>query len=281
MTDEQTDGRLEGKGSNAPVFSGEDEDFDRWMKRLELWLHDTNVKEDKQAARIVNSQTNGAVLDLLLDIPMAQLKTKEGVQLIIEAMEKTFGKDKAVLAWQAFVQFFLMERNEGEKAVDFVRRMENQFHKVQGHDAEVRINDRTLAMIALMRLDLNETDRAQILTRCGTELTPKKVVRAIQALFTKDPKSIPKPMPLDTVHSFVSEEDHALFVKRFGKAPGAGLVCHRCGKSGHVARDCQTPWEKIVRVREANGASAYAAVDESSDEEDGEQPDREEPVLIF
>ena len=66
MTDEQTD-RLAGKGSNAPVFSGEDEDFDRWMKRLELWLHDTNVKEDKQAARIVNSQTNGAVLDLLLE----------------------------------------------------------------------------------------------------------------------------------------------------------------------------------------------------------------------
>ena len=251
------------------------------MKRLELWLHDTNVKEDKQAARIVNSQTKGAVLDLLLDIPMAQLKTKEGVQLIIEAMEKTFGKDKAVLAWQAFVQFFLMERNEGEKAVDFVRRMENQFHKVQGHDAEVRINDRTLAMIALMRLDLNETDRAQILTRCGTELTPKKVVRAIQALFTKDPKAISKPMTFDTVHSFVSEEDHALFVKRFGKAPGAGLVCHRCGKSGHVARDCQTPWEKIVRVRESNGAAAYAAVDESSDEEDGEQPDREQPVLIF
>ena len=72
------------------------------MKRLELWLHDTNVKEDKQAARIVNSQTNGVVLDFSLDIPMAQLKTKEGMQLIIDAMEKTFGKDKAVRAWRAF-----------------------------------------------------------------------------------------------------------------------------------------------------------------------------------
>ena len=36
-----------------------------------------------------------------------------------------------------------------------------------------------------------------------------------------------------------------------------------------------------MRVREANGAAAYAAVDESSDDEDGEQPDREQPVLIF
>ena len=96
MADDQADDR-HGKHGNAPVFSGDDEDFERWKSRVDLWIHDTTLKEEKQAARIVNSQTNKDVIDLLLNLPNDKLKTNEGVQLILDTLEEQYGKDPHTL----------------------------------------------------------------------------------------------------------------------------------------------------------------------------------------
>ena len=265
MADDQADDR-HGKHGNAPVFSGDDEDFERWKSRVDLWIHDTTPKEEKQAARIVNSQTNKDVIDLLLNLPEDKLKTKEGVQLILDTMEEHYGKDPHTLAWQTFVVFFLLTRKPGEKATEFVRRLENAYRKIQAYDSEIKINDRTLGMIALLRLDLSETDRNLIITKCP-ELTPKKIVRAITASFTKDPQSVSQHSkgniePTFGEQSFTaydesSDEAIAYFTQKFGKGPGPGLVCHRCGKKNHRAVDCQTPWEKIERVKKSNGYTQH------------------------
>ena len=176
------------------MFSGDDEEFEMWKQLVSLWLHDNSLKEDKLSARIVNSQKVASVIQLMLQVPMDKLKTKQGVQMIMDLMEKTYSKDERLLAWQAFAEFLVTVRKDDEKAVDFVRRLESAFRKVQGYDSEVQINDRTLAMIALLRLDLSDTDRALIVSNpiCAEDFSPKKVIRAIQNTFTKDPQPISK-----------------------------------------------------------------------------------------
>ena len=45
-------------------------------------------------------------------------------------------------------------------------------------------------------------------------------------------------------------EEHALFSKKFGKPmPAGGVVCHRCGATGHIAANCRTDWDKIQKKR--------------------------------
>jgi len=78
---------------------------------------------------------------------------------------------------------------------------------------------------------------------------------------------------VETFAAFDSGEDIALFVKRFGKQPGPGVTCHRCGKSGHIARDCETDWAKCKKIFHANGFSGVAV--EFIESEDDEEVDEE------
>ena len=46
--------------------------------------------------------------------------------------------------------------------------------------------------------------------------------------------------------------ESAMYTKKFGRPMPSGIVCHRCGATGHIAAECTTDWDVVLRKRKAN-----------------------------
>ena len=171
-------------------------------------------------------------------------------------MAKVYGRSKESLAWPSLHDFDRTIRRRGESCVDFIRRFEIAFSMAKGYDAEIAMSDRTLAMLCLNWMCISQTDRTGIITKIKTEdMNIRKLSALIGDVVTSDPfYHEPGKEDVSVEQAFLGDnEEAAVFAKRFGKQPGSEVVCHRCRKSGYLARDCLTPWEKCARIRESNG----------------------------
>ena len=107
----------------------------------------------------------------------------------------------------------------------------------------------------------------------------RRLVAALYDLFTE--QDVPamthkiradKPQAENAEASFMTEtvaaesEEHALFSKKFGKPTPSGVVCRRCGATGHIAANCRTDWDKIQKKRSPQYAG-FSMTEEDSDNE--------------
>ena len=55
-------------GNNAPTFGGDPEDFERWARLVRSWKKLSTMKPEKHAHKIMLSQTNAEVLEVMMSI---------------------------------------------------------------------------------------------------------------------------------------------------------------------------------------------------------------------
>ena len=120
------------------------------------------------------------------------------------------------------------------------------------------MSDRTLVMLALLRLKISKSDRNAIIRKMAATMTPRHVVQAIDEL-EHDPEMVDDDVPKRSTMAAPVAEDEAFYGKN-KSGPGQPMVCHRCGMKGHFARFCRVPWEKIDHDKMKNFSGVAIAI---------------------
>ena len=92
-----------------PKFGGE-KSYESWLKELQAWLVITKVEKKKQAVAIVLSFEDGSeVRDKVFhEIDIEELNSTDGVEKLLEHLDKWYKKDELAGSYEAWNNFFLI-----------------------------------------------------------------------------------------------------------------------------------------------------------------------------
>ena len=182
MTSNEEQDYVSGGSSKIPVFT-EPALFQQWLLEVNLWEFTQTKHKDKLGAKLLTAQTDPQVKRVMLEVPIADIKTEAGLQKILDRMTTYYGKKSESLAWAVFSSWFQGSRPKGETVEVFTRKFLSLFAQVETHDKEVKCSDRMLAMVLLLQLNTTKKDRAAILAFMKDEISPMAVVHAVHHLY--------------------------------------------------------------------------------------------------
>ena len=110
--------------------------FELWEKKVELWQAVTDLKKEQQGPALVLALTEKAQ-DEVLDIPISNIKSNEGVSLIVAKLAKIYKKDTIDSAYDAFEEFIYFKRPEEMKIQTYVCEFEKRHSKAKRHGCEL------------------------------------------------------------------------------------------------------------------------------------------------
>ena len=182
MTSNEEQDYVSGGSSKIPVFT-EPALLQQWLLEVNLWEFTQTKHMDKLGAKLLTAQTDPQVKRVMLEVPIADIKTEAGLQKILDRMATYYGKKSESLAWAVFSSWFQGSRPQGETVEVFTRKFLSLFAQVETHDKEVKCSDRMLAMVLLLQLNTTKKDRAAILAFMKDEISPMAVVHAVHHLY--------------------------------------------------------------------------------------------------
>ena len=253
-------------GGVVPVFSGQMEDYSAWREDAMDWEFSTKFPDKIKATKLVLAQ-NDMVQRVMRQIGSDQVRSAEGFQLIIKEMDKTFTLPTEQLGLNSFEKWDTMTRSKGQSSEAFLMQYDVAFHDLKKHDARVSMSDQLLVMKGLARLQIDDKDKTQILSRMKDPINIHKLISTIKSIYGKAdvPWVVQKSAKASDIadsalvnhEMFYTETDHAddeaywtwaMKNKGAGKGKGGPNVtkCERCGIPGHSAPKCRIDWQKIA-----------------------------------
>ena len=263
-------------GNHAPTFSGDPEDFERWARLVRSWKKLSTMKPEKQAHKIMLSQTNAEVLEVMMSIDEETVDGPNRLDIMMKVMTEKYAIDREDLAWPAHDNFDSMVRNKNETAEKFVLRYELAYHKARSYDKELMISDRSLTMSCMRRLNITTADRAAIIGQMKGKMTTRALVKAMKSLYegdvpqkadtntktTKEKKEDMSLMSAEEEGAEGAEDDSAAYFSKFNNKNNKtrftkgfskeDVFCTRCGKDGHDAADCVLSWQQGQKSKREN-----------------------------
>ena len=88
---------------SPPVFKKGD-NYEKWKNRLQLWLNFTTLEKQKQGPAIAFTLSEEAE-DAVLQLGIESISSEEGVQNIIEVLDRLYLRDRTQLAFEALDDF--------------------------------------------------------------------------------------------------------------------------------------------------------------------------------
>ena len=153
-----------GSGS-APPLLRETEDFQRWMKLVKVWSRGTSINVEKHASVVIMNLT-GKYQDVALEMEEGELTGQDGLKNLLKRLEEVFMGDSKDLAYEQYVKFEKIKREETETVTDYIIRFEKVNKDMKG--INLNMDDSILALKLLSSCNLTGNERKMILTACTT-----------------------------------------------------------------------------------------------------------------
>ena len=161
------------------------EPYSAWKLELDLWVDATDYTTSQVGPVIVLS-LEGDAKDACLAIPKDELKSADGVKLILQKLDTLYEKDETQLAFIAFDRFVKYRRPREMDMNEFLRKFELMKSKCETY--KFKIPDNILAYFMLSCANLPD-DKVDIVRATVDELTVKNVRSKILSIYTDIAKS--------------------------------------------------------------------------------------------
>ena len=118
-----------------PPSLGPETSYETWKNELEVWKLVTDVKPEKQALAVTLSLTAQARAKAL-EIEAAQLNSREGMQILLTALDTLFLQNEVDLSYSAYSDFESFKKGEGVLMNDFIIEYERRYNVCKKYKME-------------------------------------------------------------------------------------------------------------------------------------------------
>ena len=144
---------MEGSDKIPPRFDENSDDYDQWVKDLELWSNFTSIKKDKQAIA-VHLQLKGRARQATSKIPTADMKSEKGMEKILEALNRVFGQDENWKCFNTYLAFESYHRDKDCSIDEYLSEFDMRIYKLEA--CKVKLPDAVIACRLLKSCSLSD-----------------------------------------------------------------------------------------------------------------------------
>ena len=114
---------------HPPPFE-KDEEYEVWKRDVELWQEFTDLAKAKQAVA-VNLCLRGRARVAASEIPIADLKKDNGVQTLLDRLDKVFLLDEGSRQFAVFSEFYKLKKCDRQAMDEFSSQFEHVSYKME------------------------------------------------------------------------------------------------------------------------------------------------------
>ena len=144
---------MEGSDKVPPRFDENSDDYEQWVKDLELWSDFTSIKKEKQATA-VHLQLTGRARKATSKISAADMKSENGMTKILEALERVFGQDENWKCFNTYLAFENYHRAKNISIDEYLSEFDMRLYKLEA--CKVQLPDAVVACRLLKSCALSD-----------------------------------------------------------------------------------------------------------------------------
>ena len=118
--------------NKSPPSLSNSKSYSDWLKLIEVWRKFTSLEPEKQGPAIVLS-FEGEAQDAILELNTNDITDKDGVNKIIERLNRLYKKDELTGKYNALESFETYKRNSNTSIRNFLTELEKRYNKTNSH----------------------------------------------------------------------------------------------------------------------------------------------------
>ena len=181
---------MESNSGNAPPrLDKEGKGFKTWQKDTKLWCKITKHPEKNKASMIYlhGLQDNRKAKSVVQQIPEEKLQSNEGVEALMEVLEKALLPDKPMRLFNANKMFKDTKRRNNTKVHDFIIEFE---HARYSAELEGITFDKTLLGLNLLDQCQLPEEKQQLVMSGLTEVNYENIKHKLQSIFFNEQEQV-------------------------------------------------------------------------------------------
>ena len=204
---------------HAPVFDNQT-NFETYRREVDIWLLGTGCPKEKQAARLA-LQMKGRAKEVALGVSTEQLSSENGVKILLDTIEKVFGRDKTDSLFSAIESFENFIRPANQNMSDFISEFSTRLGELRqqaGVDDHHKLyGSQVLAYRLLEQSNISDEQKRLLRATC--------VEISLECMITQMKRAYGETLP-SAAETDQTSETLTL------------VVCYNCKKAGHIASEC-------------------------------------------
>ena len=289
--------REEKNSCEVPKLRSDDtEEYEIWRDHIRWWQMLTKIPKNRQAPHVIlNAIHVRSVHKIVRSISHQQAETEEGLNIVLEKLDKHFLPYNFARKMQLFSKFKHLNKTDTMTWSEYIQKMKEIRMELQTQDMEMNDEMFIFAMLEGTKLDTAMRLSVESIARDSSnerKLTVHGVEDAILRLKSDEQKSsinhCEEDNEKDKQQTDSTEEAHLMRHSRGNRRPwnrgrgfGRGynnqnikrkpIRCYKCDEPGHYSYECpkQTEEKTNIQKRPKEEFTGYAtAKDESSESED-------------
>ena len=248
---------------DCPTFGSEDEavdsklglhKFHAWRVQVIAWHAESTLGVSTRNVQVFTKLRGRAARVVAAKMPLDARRTDQGFQGLLGILEWACGGDTAHNILQAVVGLLECKRGDSDM-LTWINGLDMLVYRLANFG--IVLDERFSGTLALLNSNLNADQRAMVVASTGRSLVFSQVLVAIRQLFPGASTS----RPIDCMFGAESHRrgnNKTPTGNEVNAQSGSPVTCWKCGKCGHVQRDCP---EKTT------SASTLMAQEASTEEE--------------
>ena len=244
--------------------------FEIYRKEILAWGELSDLPKSKQGIVVALSlpeDDNTYIPERVFDqIPLQDLKTDNGLIILLNFLDKHCGKDELVDSLEKNEDFESFEREDRQSILNFISLFDLKYKRIERKN--MKLAPEVLAFRLLKKANLTRAEKLLILTGMDFENKPALYEQAKKALIKfKDCFSISSASNCEgkSFSQFKGEKSWNIQGRDYQKpikangfarkkinpsgADGKILKCLSCGSFWHLLDDCPDSWENIAKKK--------------------------------
>ena len=153
--------------------------YETWLKEIKIWRAFTDLPVKKQGPAIFLT-LEGKAREAVLELPIEKISADNGVESIVEHLDKLYLKDKAQSAYEAYENFEKFRRPSEMSMKDFIIEFERLHSKTKEHGTDMSAD--ILAYRLLKSANLSDAHE-QLAKATITSLTYDSMKNQLKKIF--------------------------------------------------------------------------------------------------